>query len=253
MRSFLCIVCSSTRKALNLQDKAGEADSCDCCLITAGSCPKGGKHYAVDEQITLEALQSEIQAPNEVNIYKIPGVSRFLPFWRDCIACAGLHLWYALQGAQLNMECGSNGGSRARAGCNTVNHQIRVDDEVLVATVGGEPIDEDRIYNVGSIREICRASDVATFGAYFDAHPEAILDHDAGVPPHTLLLQYWATKVWEDIFHNLDTSNDNCITMNELAVLDIDGDGCLCKSELMDAARRAHKAFSLCRRKHMHF
>jgi len=102
MGSFLC---SSIRNALNLQNKAGEADSCDCCLIKAGSCPRGGKNYAADEQITLETLQSEIQAPNEVNIYRIPGVSRFLPFWRDCIACAGLYLWFhCMQGAQLNME-----------------------------------------------------------------------------------------------------------------------------------------------------
>ena len=33
-----------------------------------------------------------------------------------------------------------------------------------MATVVGEPIDEDRIYKVGSVRDICRASDGATIG-----------------------------------------------------------------------------------------
>ena len=45
----------------------------DCVLIKAGSCPRASKTYGEDEHITLEALQMEIQAPNEIFVYPVPG------------------------------------------------------------------------------------------------------------------------------------------------------------------------------------
>ena len=42
-------------------------------LIKAGSCPRASKTYGEDEHITLEALQMEIQAPNEID--SCPGTS----------------------------------------------------------------------------------------------------------------------------------------------------------------------------------
>ena len=45
----------------------------DCVLIKAGSCPRASKTYGEDEHITLEALPMEIQAPNEIFVYPVPG------------------------------------------------------------------------------------------------------------------------------------------------------------------------------------
>jgi hypothetical protein len=65
-------MCSVIRDALNAPSIA-LGERVDCVLIKSGSCPRASKQYADDEHITLEALQMEIQSPNEIFVYKVPG------------------------------------------------------------------------------------------------------------------------------------------------------------------------------------
>ena len=67
-------------------------------------------------------------------------------------------------------------------------------------------------------------ADGLTIGTYFESHPELIPDHDTGFPPHALLMQYWAEKLWQSIFDSLDKNRNGEIDAEELKALDTDGD-----------------------------
>lgn len=65
----------------------------------------------------------------------------------------------------------------------------------LVVSINGAPIEEDRMYHIGSASDFPRRSDGETIGAWFMAHPECLPDADSGAPPHTLLISHWAEQV----------------------------------------------------------
>lgn len=204
-------MCSVIRDALNTPS-VSQGEPVDCVLIKAGSCPRAGKTYKDDEHITLEALQMEIQAPNEIFVYQVPG---------RVIKYGVCEQWGGLPNPGWMQFCDA----------------VSVDADGLIATIGGEPIDEKRVYRVGSTSDFTRKSDGKTIGEYFEAHPELVPEHDTGFPPHALLMKFWAEKMWERIFASLDKDQNDELSADELRALDKDGDGGLSRDELLEALK----------------
>merc|ERR1712217_1023856 len=82
-----------------------------------------------------------------------------------------------------------------------------------------------------------RASDGPTFGNYLSEDASRIPDPDAGMPWRTLLLGYWASRVWDSIWEKLDANQDGRISSDEMQALDSDGDQQLNRTELLSAMK----------------
>ena len=89
---------------------------------------------------------------------------------------------------------------------------IEVDPETqLVVAIGGEPLDDNRIYRVGTVVDFFRPRDGPTIGNYFTEDASRQPDLDSGIPCHTLLLQIFADRAWERIFTAIDTDGNGII------------------------------------------
>jgi len=211
MGSYLCSV---IRDALNTPTINTSGTAVDGVIIKAGACPRGSRTYADDEHITLEALQMEIQEHNEIFIYTLPGKA----------------IKYGLR---------EQWGGLPNPGWMQHDDLIVCDAQTgLVVSINGAPIEEDRMYHIGSASDFPRRSDGETIGAWFMAHPECLPDADSGAPPHTLLISHWAEQIWETVFAALDRDGDGELTKEELAALDANGDGSLDRQELLACLRK---------------
>ena len=141
---------SEIRDALNAY-----RDTVDCCIIKGASCPRAAKAYEDDAYVSLETLRAEIQAKDDVNVYK-------------------------LSGRALKHGVRERWG-HANPGYMQIDDGITVDGEGYVTHVRGEPIDEARIYRVASFKSLERETDGEIIGGELKAHPERMPGEDDGV------------------------------------------------------------------------
>eukprot|EP00746_Dinoflagellata_sp_MGD_P023878 gnl/MRDRNA2_/MRDRNA2_156003_c0_seq1.p1 gnl/MRDRNA2_/MRDRNA2_156003_c0~~gnl/MRDRNA2_/MRDRNA2_156003_c0_seq1.p1 ORF type:complete len:491 (+),score=96.46 gnl/MRDRNA2_/MRDRNA2_156003_c0_seq1:203-1474(+) len=204
-------MCSQIRDALNIDCPEDAEPDCDCCIIKAGSCPRGMRDYRDDEHPTLEVLKSEIQDHQEIVICTVPGH----------VLKGGLReTWLAPNPGWMQYDDG-----------------VEVDVDGYVVTIGDEPIELDRMYKVGTICDFWRASDSPSIGAWFIENPNCKPDKDSGMPAHALLMQYWADLVWETIFQRIKDDEDENLTMEHLERFGFHADGHLDRGGLQKALK----------------
>jgi len=199
-------LCSVTRDALNHDSPPGHPD-CDC-VILKGANVRGGKIYGAEEHFTYESLLSETQDEHVIHVFRVPG--RCIQHLRETWVSPGPG-WYQY------------------------SDDIEVDADGLVTRVAGAPIELERLYKVGSIKDLSRVADGPTIGQYLTDNPSCVPEPDAGMQWRTLLLGHFACQVWDKIWELLDKNNDGEICSEELKPYDLDGDGSLCSGELMAA------------------
>jgi hypothetical protein len=205
---------SEIRDALNAY-----RDTVDCCIIKGASCPRAAKAYDDDAFVSLETLRAEIQAKDDVNVYKLSG--------------------HALKHGVRERW------SHANPGFMQIDDGISVDGEGYVTHVRGEPLDEARIYRVASFKSLERESDGGIIAGDLKAHPERMPGEDDGVQCHALLVGHWARRLWERIYALADADGDGRLSAEEFATLDEDGSGRINRRELKHAiARAGYETFS---------
>ena len=194
-------------------------DTVDCCIIKGASCPRAAKAYDDDAYVSLETLRAEIQAKDDVNVYKLSG--------------------HALKHGVRERW------GHANPGYMQIDDGIIVDDDGFVTHVRGEPIDEERIYRVASFKSLERESDGEIIAGELKAHPERMPGEDDGVQCHALLVGHWARRLWERIYALADADGDGRLSAEEFATLDLDGSGRINRKELKHAiARAGYETFS---------
>lgn len=95
---------------------------------------------------------------------------------------------YSVPGKVLKYGIREQWGNLPNPGWMQYDDGVVVDDDGLIESIAGTPIDEERVYRVGSVPDFTRKSDGKTIGEYFKAHPELIPEHDTGFPPHACAL-----------------------------------------------------------------
>ena len=205
---------SEIRDALNAY-----RDTVDCCIIKGASCPRAAKAYEDDAYVSLETLRAEIQAKDDVNVYKLSG--------------------HALKHGVRERW------GHANPGFMQIDDGVTCDDDGFVTHIRGEPIDEERIYRVASFKSLERESDGEIIAGELKAHPERMPGEDDGVQCHALLVGHWARRLWERIYALADADGDGRLSAEEFATLDLDGSGRINRKELKHAiARAGYETFS---------
>ena len=171
--------------------------------------------------MTLEALMSELETDNPIFIHHIPG-----HVLRTGVA-----------------ECwGGNPNPGWIQFCDAVEVEGVDTTEGKIVAINGTPLEDEKVYKVGHVykagwgRE--KGTDRTKIGAYVEAHPE-VNPHspghpmnDSGLPTQTLLMGYWAHKMWAAIYDAMDADKDGHITEEELAKMDTVHDPCDSTQEL---------------------
>ena len=224
---------SEIRDALNAY-----RDTVDCCIIKGASCPRAAKAYEDDAYVSLETLRAEIQAKDDVNVYKLSGhalcrdhVPATTPSSRRRVDDVGFDAMIQREGAvNLHFRTGHalKQGVRERwghanPGYMQIDDGITCDDDGFVTHIRGEPLDEVRIYRVASFKSLERERDGEIIGKELAAHPERMPGEDDGVQCHALLVGHWARRLWERIYALADADGDGRLSAEEFATLDLDG------------------------------
>jgi len=204
-------MCSAIRDALNMPS-VSLGEDVDCVLMKAGACPRASKAYRDDEHVTLEALQMEIQAKNEIFVFQVPG--RVIKY--------GIREQW---------------GGPPNPGWMQYDDGVQIDSEGLIESIGGQPINEERIYCVGSAADFSRKSDGKTIGEYFEQNPHLVPEKGTGFMPHALLLKFWAEQLWDAIFRSFDQSGNGKVDEGDSSPLDKDGKGGVTREELFSALK----------------
>ena len=150
-------------------------------MIKAGSCPRGEKDYTPQDHITLETLQSEIQQKSDIFIFEVPG---------RVISGGIAEKW----------------GGQPNPGYMQYCDAITLDPHTHhISHINGVAIEDDKVYKVGSTSDFIRSGDGAIIGGYFEGieGKAGMPCNDSGIPPHTLLMRYWAEEIWKIIFESI--------------------------------------------------
>lgn len=197
-------ICSSIRDALNL-DCMAETPHCDCVLINGGNF-RGERDYKDDEHMSLQDLMSEIDEKVEIVVVKMPGM----------IIRKGLReTWQGVGGSWMHHDDG-----------------LEVDDDKLVKTVAGFPLDPEKMYRVGTTQRFGILL-VPSMLAYLEEDHTRKANPDAGIPVHSLLLHYFAEKAWAQLYFAMDRDHNGSIGKEELRMLDRKGTGSLDKDDIL--------------------
>lgn len=198
-------LCNCFRDALNMHCPKGGALAVDT-VVLKGANVRGGKDYADDEHFSYEALLSETQEEHVIHIFQVPG---------RCIRVGLRETWQT-----------------AGPGWMQYSDDIVVDEDGLVTHVGLDPIEDDRLYKVGSIKDLPRASDGPSIGNWLAENPECVPDPDIGAPSRALLMQFCVERTWVKIYAAL--GNDmGVISSQKVKQFDTDGDGQLTDKDLL--------------------
>ena len=204
-------LCGQMQEALNLDCKDGDSTRhCDCVIIKGGNF-RGERHYD-SQKFSIEGLKSEMDDRECVHIFLTPG----------SVLEGGLRESFQVPGP----------------GWFQFDDGVELDAEGLVVSIGGKPLNHDRLYRVGSFIDFDTEYGTPSIHEYFKGHKEGLPDPDAGIGCHALLLKLFSNDIWWRLWKLLDADGDGKITTEELKVLDMDGDGKLSKAELRTAIER---------------
>eukprot|EP00930_Biecheleria_cincta_P021287 TRINITY_DN15817_c0_g1_i3.p1 TRINITY_DN15817_c0_g1~~TRINITY_DN15817_c0_g1_i3.p1 ORF type:complete len:670 (+),score=106.48 TRINITY_DN15817_c0_g1_i3:85-2094(+) len=202
-------LCSAIRDSLNL-DCLKDGPHCDCVLINGGNF-RGETSYRDDEHMTLESLMSEIGEQVEIVIAVLPG----------SLLEQGLReTWQSIGGAWMQHD-----------------DSVIVDATGLVATIGGVPLERDRMYRVGTTKRF-GVQLIPSVASYFAEDPSRQPNPDSGIPVYPLLLHLWAERVWVQIWSEMDRDHDGRISQDEIKLVDEDCSGSLDRAEVLHAINK---------------
>ena len=205
--SMATYLCTQLRLALNL-DTEKYVNDCDCVMMKGGKF-RGERNYE-NLVFTFEALKTEFAKDEDVYIWRVPG--------------------YILQkGVEETWKCPNSAWMQ-------YDDQVEVNSEGQFTTIGNLPFDPERIYRVGSAKNLKKdMGGTPTFNEYYKENPESLPDFDAGITSQVLLLKLFSRDIWQRLWKFLDVDGDGVLTADEIKVLDTDGDGKLSKAELRSA------------------
>ena len=104
---------------------------------------------------------------------------------------------------------------------------MEFNEEDLVVAIGGEPLDRERLYRVGSFIDFDTENGTPSIHEYFQTHGkvyrslhrrDSLPDPDAGVGCHALLMKLFSSDIWRRLWKLLDADGDGKITSEELKV-----------------------------------
>lgn len=196
--------CSEIRDSLNLHC-IGPTAHCELVLINGGNF-RGARDYAADEQISLEALRSELDESVEIVVAKVPG---------DVLKGALRETWTSPGGAWMHYD-----------------DAVEVDAEGFVVSIGGAALDVDRIYRVGTTARFgIRLS--PSIAAYFAEDPLREPHPDTGIPVQALLMSLFAERAWVRLHEALDANKDGVVDRAEMKAIGRCRTGLINREELM--------------------
>jgi len=201
-------LCTEIRSALNL-DCLEESQHCDCVIINGGNF-RGERDYKETQNLSLEDLMSEIDESVEIVVAVIPG-----HLIRDGLK----ETWRCISGAWMQHD-----------------DQVEVDAEGSVVKIGGKPLEPTCFYRVGTTRRF-GIQLIPSIASLWKEHPDKKPHPESGIPVQSLLLHYWAEKVWVRIWAFLDKDHNGRIDPEELKVLDRTGTGELDHVDIMKAVK----------------
>ncbi|CAE7476908.1 unnamed protein product, partial [Symbiodinium sp. CCMP2456] len=201
-------LCSEIRNALNLDCLEG-SPHCDCVLINGGNF-RGERDYKETEHMSLEDLMSEMDESVEIVVALVPG---------KLIQSGLRETWQSISGAWMQHD-----------------DQLEVDADGQVQKVAGKALDPDAMYRVGTSRRF-GIQLIKGIAAYWAETPGAKPHPESGIPVHSLLLHYWAEKVWVRIWAFLDKDHNGRIDPEEIKALDRTGTGQLDHVDIMNAVK----------------
>lgn len=201
-------LCSEIRCALNL-DCVEESQHCDCVLINGGNF-RGERDYKHASHLSLEDLMSEIDQSVEIVVAELPG-------W---LLKNGLReTWGVVSGAWMQYD-----------------DLVEVNSHGEIIAIGGKVLNLQGTYRVGSTRRF-GIQLIPSIAEYWKEKPDLKPNPESGVPVHSLLLHFWAEKVWIRIWAFLDQDNDGSIDSEEIKALDRSGRGELNHGDIMCAVK----------------
>ena len=205
--SMATYLCTQLRYALNMDTEGFEKD-CDCVVMKGGKF-RGERDYD-DLVLTLEALKTEFTKNEDIYIWHVPG--------------------FILQrGLQETWKFPNSGWMQ-------YDDEVEIDSEGEIETIGNIQFDPEKIYRVGSIKNLIKdRGGTPTFKKYFKENPHNEPDFEAGIQLHVLLLKLFSRGIWKRLHDLLDADGDGIVTSDEIKLLDTDGDNKLSKSELRAA------------------
>ncbi|CAE7314917.1 unnamed protein product [Symbiodinium sp. KB8] len=201
-------LCSEIRNALNLDCLEG-SPHCDCVLINGGNF-RGERDYKETEHMSLEDLMSEMDESVEIVVALVPG---------KLIQSGLRETWQSISGAWMQHD-----------------DQLEVDADGQVQKVAGKALEPDAMYRVGTSRRF-GIQLIKGIAAYWAETPSAKPHPESGIPVHSLLLHYWAEKVWVRIWAFLDKDHNGRIDPEEIKALDRTGTGQLDHVDIMNAVK----------------
>ena len=104
---------------------------------------------------------------------------------------------------------------------------VEFNEEDLVVGIGGEPLDRERLYRVGSFIDFDTDYGTPSIHEYFKSQGkvyrslhrrDSLPDPDAGVGCHALLMKLFSSDIWRRLWKLLDADGDGKITSEELKV-----------------------------------
>jgi len=177
---------------------------CDAFAAKGGNF-RGGRDYGADEEYSLELLRSEFGNVT-VFVAELPGH----------ILRTGLNETWKTPGS----------------GWFQYDESIVVDREGHVVSVGGEPLELNRMYRIATFQNFFRARDGPTIGKYFEENPTKIPEE--GYSVYDLLLKHAAETFWETARTELDWDGNGFIDHEEFKRIDTDNNGYMDRREVVE-------------------
>lgn len=191
------VLCSAIREALMV----------DCAVINAGNI-RGSTDYGNKPDITYADLKSEIPFESKVTVVPLPGkvVSEIVAFTRS----------FAAQSppVEKGMYAQLDDGMDWSAG------------EQKVLTIGGQPLEEDKIYQVAvlylvAMKGIDHVTPLANYCKEHANDPDFHNDEEAARGAKELLVEHFSRAVWWSVvkvagFDEIDKDSSGTISRDEL-------------------------------------